>query len=156
MSGDKIDPSEAEIVTDHIDRFDETGIHLKSGRHLEADIVVTATGFSINVMGNMIGVSEKTASKIVDELIERGHLREERKGSNTGMLKTRERVVSLTRHDSEIYAGDPELPLKVWRRRKKLPERPAKKSGSEIACKFQKDSCVNTKQGRASKGDTHM
>lgn len=44
---------EAEIVTDHIDRFDETGIHLKSGRHLEADIVVTATGFSMNVMGDI-------------------------------------------------------------------------------------------------------
>lgn len=44
---------QAEIVTDHIERFDETGIQLKSGRHLEADIVVTATGFNICVMGDV-------------------------------------------------------------------------------------------------------
>lgn len=44
---------EAEIVTDHIERFDETGIHLKSGRYIEADMVVTATGFNMNVMGDI-------------------------------------------------------------------------------------------------------
>ena len=107
-------------------------------------------------IANMIGVSEKTACKLVDELIKRGHLREERKGTNTGMLRTRERVVSLTRYDSEMNAGDPELPLKIWRTRKKSPERPVKKSGSELACNLRKDSRGNTTQGKASKSDTHI
>ncbi|MEY4271070.1 MAG: hypothetical protein RLZZ58_2286, partial [Pseudomonadota bacterium] len=34
----------ADIVTAHIDRFDATGIKLTSGAHLDADIIVTATG----------------------------------------------------------------------------------------------------------------
>jgi len=37
----------AEVVTDHIDTFDEEGINLKSGKHLPADIVVTATGLTV-------------------------------------------------------------------------------------------------------------
>lgn len=41
-----------EVVTDHIDRFTERGILLESGRELEADIVVTATGFHLNVLGD--------------------------------------------------------------------------------------------------------
>ncbi|MDO9710963.1 flavin-containing monooxygenase [Paracraurococcus lichenis] len=44
---------EASVVTDEIEHFDETGIQLKSGRHLEADIVVTATGFHLNVLGDI-------------------------------------------------------------------------------------------------------
>jgi len=34
----------ASVVTDHIDHFTETGIALKSGKSIEADVVVTATG----------------------------------------------------------------------------------------------------------------
>ena len=34
----------AEVVTDHIDHFTATGLQLKSGAHLEADIVVLASG----------------------------------------------------------------------------------------------------------------
>jgi len=43
----------ASVVTDHIDRFTETGIKLQSGEELEADIIVTATGFNMNVMGDI-------------------------------------------------------------------------------------------------------
>jgi len=43
----------ASVVTDEIDRFTETGILLKSGRELEADIIVTATGFNLNVLGDI-------------------------------------------------------------------------------------------------------
>lgn len=43
----------ASVVTDEIDRFTKTGITLKSGETLEADIVVTATGFNMNVMGDI-------------------------------------------------------------------------------------------------------
>jgi cation diffusion facilitator CzcD-associated flavoprotein CzcO len=42
----------ASIVTDQIERFTETGIALRSGRELQADIVVTATGLNL-VAGEM-------------------------------------------------------------------------------------------------------
>lgn len=43
----------ASIVTDQIESFTETGIRLASGEHLEADIIVTATGLDVQVLGNM-------------------------------------------------------------------------------------------------------
>ncbi len=39
----------ASVVTDHIDTFTETGIRLKSGEELKADIVVSATGLVLEV-----------------------------------------------------------------------------------------------------------
>lgn len=41
----------ATIVTDEIERFVERGIQLKSGKQLEADIVVTATGLVLQAFG---------------------------------------------------------------------------------------------------------
>lgn len=43
----------ASIVTDHIAQFTKTGIALKSGEHLDADIIVTATGLEMQMLGNM-------------------------------------------------------------------------------------------------------
>ncbi len=43
----------ASIVTDHVQSFTEDGITLKSGKHLPADIVVTATGLNIHLMGGI-------------------------------------------------------------------------------------------------------
>jgi cation diffusion facilitator CzcD-associated flavoprotein CzcO len=43
----------ASVVTDEIERFTDTGLLLKSGKALEADIIVTATGFNLNVMGDI-------------------------------------------------------------------------------------------------------
>jgi len=43
----------ASVVTDEIERFTEAGILLASGSVLEADIVVTATGFHLNVLGDI-------------------------------------------------------------------------------------------------------
>jgi monooxygenase len=40
-------------VTDHIDRFVDKGILLKSGQVLEADIIVTATGLNMQMFGGM-------------------------------------------------------------------------------------------------------
>ncbi|MDQ2859267.1 MAG: NAD(P)/FAD-dependent oxidoreductase [Pseudomonadota bacterium] len=40
----------AEVVTDHIERFTAAGIVLKSGKVLEADIVVAATGLDMQVL----------------------------------------------------------------------------------------------------------
>jgi cation diffusion facilitator CzcD-associated flavoprotein CzcO len=41
----------AEVVTDHVDYFTPTGIHLKSGRDLDADIIVLATGLTMKFIG---------------------------------------------------------------------------------------------------------
>ena len=43
----------ASVVTDEIERFTERGILLKSGKMLEADIIITATGFNLNVLGDI-------------------------------------------------------------------------------------------------------
>ncbi|MFE3688596.1 flavin-containing monooxygenase [Streptomyces sp. NPDC059095] len=43
----------AAIATDRIDTFTADGIRLKSGRELKADIVVTATGLSVRLLGGM-------------------------------------------------------------------------------------------------------
>lgn len=43
----------ATVVTDHIDTFTETGIRLRSGRQLDADLVVTATGLNLQVLGGL-------------------------------------------------------------------------------------------------------
>ena len=43
----------ASVVTDEIERFTEKGILLRSGKELEADIIVTATGFNLCVLGDI-------------------------------------------------------------------------------------------------------
>ncbi|MEZ0358890.1 flavin-containing monooxygenase [Mycobacterium sp. SA01] len=48
-----ISDGRAEVVTDHIDRFDDTGVTLTSGRHLAADIIVTATGLQLQALGGV-------------------------------------------------------------------------------------------------------
>jgi monooxygenase len=48
ISGGKVS-----VATDRIDTFTPTGVRLGSGEELEADIVVTATGFDLSVMGGI-------------------------------------------------------------------------------------------------------
>lgn len=43
----------ADIVTDGIDSFTETGLRLASGKLVEADIIVTATGLNLNMFGDI-------------------------------------------------------------------------------------------------------
>ncbi|MFO1254588.1 MAG: NAD(P)/FAD-dependent oxidoreductase [Sphingomonadaceae bacterium] len=50
---DAINQGKADVVTDHIDSFDATGIKLKSGKHLDADVIVTATGLKLAVAGKI-------------------------------------------------------------------------------------------------------
>lgn len=44
---------QASVVTDQIQEFDESGIRLKSGDRIDCDVIVTATGFELAVMGNI-------------------------------------------------------------------------------------------------------
>jgi monooxygenase len=43
----------AEVVTDHIERFTEGGIMLRSGKELPADLIVTATGLNLQALGGL-------------------------------------------------------------------------------------------------------
>jgi cation diffusion facilitator CzcD-associated flavoprotein CzcO len=43
----------ASVVTDHIETFTETGLKLKSGAELEADLIVTATGLNLEVLSGI-------------------------------------------------------------------------------------------------------
>ena len=43
----------ADVVTDHIETFTKTGILLKSGREIDADIVITATGLNLQMLGGV-------------------------------------------------------------------------------------------------------
>ena len=48
-----IGSGQASIVTDEIETFTERGVALKCGEELEADIIVTATGFNLSVLGDI-------------------------------------------------------------------------------------------------------
>ena len=45
--------ADASIVTDRIETFTETGLKLESGAELEADVIVTATGLNVLMLGGM-------------------------------------------------------------------------------------------------------
>lgn len=48
-----INAGKASVVTDEIETFTENGIRVKSGEELEADIIVTATGFNFAILGGI-------------------------------------------------------------------------------------------------------
>jgi cation diffusion facilitator CzcD-associated flavoprotein CzcO len=48
-----ISSGSASVVTDEVETFTETGIQLKSGEQLEADIVITATGLNLLLFGGI-------------------------------------------------------------------------------------------------------
>jgi cation diffusion facilitator CzcD-associated flavoprotein CzcO len=60
---ESVKTGKSSVVTDHIERFTERGILLKSGQELEADIIVTATGLKMSLMGD---IEFKVDDKIID------------------------------------------------------------------------------------------
>ena len=62
----------ASVVTDEIDHFTETGVVLKSGQAIDADIVVTATGFNLNVLGDIDFVVDGKPLDFADTVTYRG------------------------------------------------------------------------------------
>ncbi|AUY32453.1 NAD(P)/FAD-dependent oxidoreductase [Pseudomonas soli] len=66
----------ASIETDHIERFSESGIVLKSGKHLPADIIITATGLRLQVLGGMIVSVDGTPYPIGEQMTYKGVLLE--------------------------------------------------------------------------------
>jgi cation diffusion facilitator CzcD-associated flavoprotein CzcO len=62
----------ADVVTDEIETFTASGIKLKSGAELEADIVITATGFNISVLGDIAFTIDGRALDLADTVTYRG------------------------------------------------------------------------------------
>jgi cation diffusion facilitator CzcD-associated flavoprotein CzcO len=62
----------ADVVTDEIERFTEAGILLKSGKTLEADIIVTATGFKLSVLGEVAFTVDGKTIDFADTVTYRG------------------------------------------------------------------------------------
>ena len=60
------------IVTDEIATFTETGLRLKSGEDLEADIIVTATGLRLKLLGGMQVIFDGTPANIGQTLSYKG------------------------------------------------------------------------------------
>ena len=66
----------AEVVTDHIDRFTANGIRLESGRELDADIIVTATGLELLFLGGIELVVDGEKVDVGDRLTYKGMMLE--------------------------------------------------------------------------------
>ena len=62
----------ASVVTDRIARFDATGILLESGEHLEADVVVTATGLNLLPFGGIDVRIDGTPLDLPQAMVYRG------------------------------------------------------------------------------------
>jgi len=67
-----IQSGKASMVTDEIERFTEKGVLLKSGRELEADIVITATGFDISILGDIVFTIDGRPLDLHDTVTYRG------------------------------------------------------------------------------------
>lgn len=64
----------ADVVTDQIERFTPEGIRLKSGRTLEADVIVTATGLVMQMLGGIEPTVDGTPVRMTDSVLYRGAL----------------------------------------------------------------------------------
>ena len=62
----------AEVVTDHIDEFNAAGIQLKSGKQLDADIIIVATGLNLKFAGGVDYSIDEQKLDFTDRFIFRG------------------------------------------------------------------------------------
>jgi cation diffusion facilitator CzcD-associated flavoprotein CzcO len=67
----------AEVVTDTIDRVDGSGIALKSGRHVDADVIVTATGLQLQALGGVTISIDGAEVKPQDRFVYKEHMLED-------------------------------------------------------------------------------
>lgn len=69
---ESIRAGKASVVTDEIERFTEGGILLRSGQELSADVIVTATGFNLSVLGDIDFVIDGRELNFADTVTYRG------------------------------------------------------------------------------------
>jgi len=84
------------VVTDEIETFVETGVRLRSGRELEADLIVTATGLNLQLMGGAeIEIDGQSNSGRQNNRTERGFRRRSRPNTK---LTHRQAILMRTRN----------------------------------------------------------
>ena len=67
-----INSGSASVVTGHIENFTEQGIHLTSGKHLNADLIVTATGLTMQFLSDVEFLVDTKELKPNEALIYKG------------------------------------------------------------------------------------
>ena len=91
----------ASVVTEHIDRFVERGIRLKTGEVLEADIIVTATGLDLVMFGG--------AELAVDGIPSQAY------------QGNRDWAITTSRHELKPWRGGSAIPTPAGRSRRTSP-----------------------------------
>jgi cation diffusion facilitator CzcD-associated flavoprotein CzcO len=66
-----------DVVTDHIDHIDATGIVLRSGERIDADVIVTATGLQLQALGGVALSIDGAEIKPQDRFVYKEHLLED-------------------------------------------------------------------------------
>ncbi len=67
----------AEVVTDHVDHVDKTGIVLRSGERIDADVIVTATGLQLQALGGVALNIDGAEVKPQDRFVYKEHMLED-------------------------------------------------------------------------------
>jgi cation diffusion facilitator CzcD-associated flavoprotein CzcO len=67
----------AEVVTDTVEHIDASGIVLKSGRHVDADVIVTATGLQLQALGGVAVSIDGVEVKPQDRFVYKEHMLED-------------------------------------------------------------------------------
>jgi len=62
----------ASVITDHIEKFVEDGILLKSGKKIKADIIITATGLELQMLGGIKTYMDGKELKPADGIVYKG------------------------------------------------------------------------------------
>jgi monooxygenase len=65
------------METDHIERFNQEGLLLKSGKQLKADIIITATGLNLQLLGGMALTVDNKPFDMTKKMCYRGVLLED-------------------------------------------------------------------------------
>jgi len=68
---------DVDMVTDHIDHVDATGIALRSGRHLDTDVIITATGIQLQALGGVTVSVDREKINPHERFVFRRHLIED-------------------------------------------------------------------------------
>jgi cation diffusion facilitator CzcD-associated flavoprotein CzcO len=74
---EEIKGGRVEVVTDHVDHMDATGIVLKSGGRIDADVIVTATGLQLQALGGISVSVDGAEIKPTDRFVYKEYLLED-------------------------------------------------------------------------------
>jgi monooxygenase len=67
-----ISSGKADVVTDHIESFTADGLSLRSGRHLGADVIITATGLNLQPLGGIELTLDGAAVSVPERVVYKG------------------------------------------------------------------------------------